>query len=64
MAPLPPQWVEAAEQAESFRCGTQAAPLRTPKAREDIKSIKDKLVQLEKAQSKLQSSEQKLLFQL
>ncbi|CAE7218236.1 SYP42, partial [Symbiodinium pilosum] len=35
MAPLPPQWVEAAEQA-----------------REDIKSIKDKLVQLEKAQSK------------
>ena len=35
MAPLPPQWVEAAEQA-----------------RDDIKTIKDKLVQLEKAQSK------------
>ncbi|CAE7776776.1 SYP42 [Symbiodinium sp. CCMP2592] len=35
MAPLPPQWVEAAEQA-----------------REDIKTIKDKMVQLEKAQSK------------
>jgi len=35
MTSLPPQWVDAAEQA-----------------REDIKKIKDKLVQLEKAQSK------------
>lgn len=50
MSSLPPQWVEAAEQADGLVTGLVL------KAREDIKLIRDKLLQLEKAQSKWDSS--------